>query len=263
LQHVPRILDASEIWCQGFSEPDAGSDLASLRTRAELVGDDYVINGQKIWTSTGLQATHMLLLARTDPAAPKHSGITALLVPMDAAGIERRPIRQISGDEDFAEVFFTDVTVSASAVLGPVNQGWQVTRTTLGYERAGVAVLASRLHEEVLATVRGGNIPAALSDDVVARYVESRVLTWLGEQLLDRLAAGQAPGAEQSVIKLVWSETGQRLAATRLALTGAAAGRAGAAVDGYLNSRQLTIAAGTTQIVKNILAERVLGLPRD
>jgi len=270
-RHLQGILSTDEIWCQGFSEPGAGSDLAGLRTRAEQDGDEFVVNGQKIWTSNGMHATHMELLVRTDPTAPKHKGISVLLVRMDTPGIEVRPIKQINGEAEFAEVFFTDVRVPRANLLGPLNRGWEVVMTTLGHERAGVAIFASRLEmrarealERNRAEVRGAPLAPHLRDELLQRYVDSRVLGMLGRQMLDRLAEGVAPGPEQSVIKLVWSQVSQQLDSTCLAiagLDGVTGGAPGAAQD-YLSGRATTIAAGTTEIVKNIIAERVLGLPR-
>ncbi len=266
--HLPAILSAEEIWCQGFSEPGAGSDLASLRTRAVRDGDDFVINGQKIWTSSGMHATHMQLLARTDPEAPKHKGISALIVDMTTPGIEVRPIRQINGEAEFAEVFFTDVRVPAANLLGPLNDGWRVTMTTLGHERAGVAIFAARLEkrarQSLLEAAGGGSHSQLALDGLVSLYVESQVVSALGQRILDGIAEGNAPGSEQSIIKLVWSELSQRLDGTLADNAGPAlvlGGAPGVAKD-YLGARAATIAAGTTQIVRNILAERVLGLPR-
>lgn len=270
-EHLRGILTTDEIWCQGFSEPGAGSDLASLRTRAVRDGEDFVVNGQKTWTSNGLQATHMQLLARTDPDAPKHKGISVLLVDMDSPGIQVRPIRQINGDTGFAEVFFTDVRVPADSLLGPLNEGWRVTMTTLGHERAGVAAFAGRLEQRARDAVsahgaggKGRELSSLEWDEMLSRYVESRVVGMLGRDLLDRLDVGETPGAEQSIIKLVWSETSQRLDRTLTDISGADAvlGTDRSMAHVYLTAPATTIAAGTTQIVKNLLAERVLGLPR-
>ncbi|MGW0593738.1 acyl-CoA dehydrogenase family protein [Streptosporangium sp. NPDC002607] len=270
-RHLAAILSTDEIWCQGFSEPGAGSDLAGLRTRAEQDGNEFVVNGQKIWTSNGMHATHMELLVRTDGSAPKHKGISVLLVRMDTPGIEVRPIRQINGEAEFAEVFFTDVRIPRENLLGPLNRGWEVTMTTLGHERAGVAVFASRL-ETRARTALVENRPEArdeplapqLRDELLQRYVDSRVLAMLGEQMLDRIAGGDAPGPEQSVIKLVWSQTSQQLDATCMTIAGVdgVSGVVPGVAHDYLSGRATTIAAGTTEIVKNIIAERVLGLPR-
>jgi alkylation response protein AidB-like acyl-CoA dehydrogenase len=278
-EHLPRILTTDEVWCQGFSEPGAGSDLAGLRTRAVRDGNggtpasggvagggEYVVNGQKIWTSNGMYATHMELLVRTDPAAPKHKGISVLLVDMSTPGIEVRPIRQINGDAEFAEVFFTDVRVPVANLLGPENEGWQVTRTTLGHERSGVAVFAARFEKQLRQFIaeQAGQLDPIQADRLVDHFVEARVVSLLSERMMARLAGGQQPGAEQSVIKLAWSEATQRLAETRFEFGGldeVSSEREEVARD-YLSSRASTIAAGTSQVVRNILAERVLGLPR-
>jgi alkylation response protein AidB-like acyl-CoA dehydrogenase len=267
-QHLSKILDASEIWCQGFSEPEAGSDLASLRTSAVRAGDKFVINGQKIWTSNAMGATHMELLVRTDPSAPKHHGISALIVDMSSSGIERRPIKQIDGGDSFAEVFFTDVEVPVVNLLGSENQGWRVTMSTLGYERAGAASMTRRLAVETAALVQHQHVrdlsPEARSE-LLRRYIEVKVIEALGEQTLARVAEGHEPGAELSIVKLMYTEACQRIGALRLAFAGkdGISGRDPEAVHSYLNARSLTIAGGTTQVMKNIMAERVLGLPRD
>jgi len=267
-RHLPKILSTEEIWCQGFSEPSAGSDLASLRTRAVRDSDHYLVNGQKTWTSQGTRATHMQLLARTDPDVPKHHGISVLLVDMTTPGIDVRPLRQITGEAGFAEIFFTDVRVPVDNLLGPEHQGWRVTMTTLAHERAGVALFASRLEkkarEAVAAAAAGGPLDLIKRDALIARYVESRIVGLLGRDLMDRLAQGQEPGAEQSIIKLVWSEASQRLDDTLADQAGAdlILGQAPERAKAYLMARAATIAAGTSQIVKNILAERLLGLPR-
>ncbi|MGX7680180.1 acyl-CoA dehydrogenase family protein [Jatrophihabitans sp. DSM 45814] len=270
-KHLPRILSTDEIWCQGFSEPGAGSDLAGLRTRAVRDGDEFVVNGQKIWTSNGTRATNMELLVRTDPDAPKHKGISVLLVDLKTPGVEVRAIRQISGGAEFAEVFFTDVRVPAQNLLGPLNDGWTVTRTTLGHERSGVAVFAARFEKSVrqlidenAAAKRSKPLTPDQVDKLVRHYVESRVVGMLSQEMLARLVAGEQPGAEQSVIKLAWSEAAQRLSSTVLDLDGIdGVSNSSEAAVAYLGARAQTIAAGTSQIVRNILAERVLGLPRD
>ena len=272
-KHLKNILTTDEVWCQGFSEPGSGSDLASLRTRAVRDGDDFVVNGQKIWTSNGMYASHMELLVRTDPeaaATSKHAGMSVLLVEMTTPGIEVRPIRQINGGAEFAEVFFTDVRVPATQLLGPLNEGWKVTMTTLGHERAGVAIFAARLEKRVRELVAENNVnerkealEPRVAEDLMDAYVEGRVLGMLGKQMLARLRDGEQPGPEQSVIKLVQSETSQRVDTLSLDIAGEEAlDQAEGAARDYLSGRASTIAAGTTQIVKNIIAERVLGLPR-
>ena len=266
-RHLQAIVDVDEIWCQGFSEPDAGSDLAGLRTRAEWVGDGFTINGQKIWTSIGLNASHCMLLARTDPNAPKHKGLSALLVPLDLPGIARRPIKQINGEEEFAELFFDDVKVPANSILGPLDRGWQVTMTTLGYERAGVLSIAGQLGIEAQAAVRnlatGGNLNGPLRDRAMRIFVRAQLLRATGERAL-RTEAG-TPGALSTLIKLAWSNLAMDLAEFLADAQGIefVAGPDPATSARFLRSRALTIAGGTTEVLKNLVGERVLGLPKD
>lgn len=273
---LPRILSTEELWCQGFSEPDAGSDLASLRTRAVLEGDEFVINGQKIWTSEGMDATHCLLLVRTDPSAAKHAGISALTVRMDTPGIERREIRQIDGHAGFAEVFFTDVRVPVTALLGPLNQGWAVTVTTLAHERAGVISMAAELEHNVReqlvnalgrldtgSAVRSGAARATVLRERIARcYADARIAGLLGMEALAQAERGAEEGAQQSLIKLVWSSTTQSVAETLYDLD-PGGGAFTPAAEQYLFTRATTIAGGTTEILKSLAGERVLGLPRE
>jgi alkylation response protein AidB-like acyl-CoA dehydrogenase len=267
-RHLAGIQSGTEVWCQGFSEPGSGSDLASLRTRATLDGDEFVINGQKIWTSEGIEADHCLLLVRTDPDAKPHKGISALLVPLDAPGITRRAITQITGEGGFAELFFDDVRVPRGALLGPLHEGWTVTMTTLSFERAGVIMMAGRLERtvyDVVAELAGRELDASVRLELTDRLVEARLLGLLGRRALGRIAEGAAPGAEHSVIKLAWSTALQAVGDTHLAalgLDGIAAESAHQARLDYLRSRAATIAGGTTEIMRNILAERVLGMPR-
>lgn len=268
-EHLPRILSTDEVWCQGFSEPGSGSDLASLQTTAVLDGDEFVVNGQKLWTSNGQVATHMQLLVRTNPDAPKHSGISVLLVDMSSPGIEVRPIVQMTGESGFAEVFFTDVRVPKANLLGPLDKGWTVTMATLGHERAGISLFAARLEKRAREAValqlrERSNVDAVELDMLISRYIECRVVGMLGRRLLNQVEAGGQPGAEQSVIKIAWSEASQRLERTIADLDGMGLtlGTNQNAVLAYLTAPSATIAAGTTQVVKNIIAERVLGLPR-
>jgi alkylation response protein AidB-like acyl-CoA dehydrogenase len=261
---LPKILTGEEIWCQGFSEPGAGSDLAALSTRAEIDGDEFVVNGQKIWTSNGMQGTHIMLLVRTDPAAPKHRGISVLLVPLDSPGIERRPLRQLTGESEFAEVFFTDVRVPQPALLGPLHDGWRVTMATLGYERTGVISMAATLQREVEVLVAGLRVEdPLLRDELVRRWMDARLTGILGARALAKLGEDGRPGPEQSVIKFAWSRATADLGETLMRLQGAEGLLAGApGVHRFLQSRSATIAAGTTEVMKNLLAERVLGLPK-
>lgn len=266
--HLPRILSGEEIWCQGFSEPDAGSDLASLRTRAVIDGDEFVIDGAKVWTSAGLRATHCQLLVRTDPGATKHRGVSVLLVPLHLPGIERRPIRQLNGESEFASMHFAGVRVPQSALLGPLHEGWNVTTSTLAHERAGVAMFAQRHEAEVLALAAsavGAGLGPVERQLLMRRYIDGRLIGLVGRKILSTLVQGGTPGPEQQLIKLAWSLGEARLAEARAVLAGPALMVGGAvdAADALLRSRSATIAAGTTEVMKNLIAERVLGLPRE
>ncbi len=267
-QHLAAILHGDEFWCQGFSEPDTGSDLAGLRTRAELTDDSFVINGQKVWTSIGMHATHCMVLARTNPDAPKHAGISALLVPMDTPGVTRRPIRQINGDAEFAEVFYEDVIVPRSALLGPLHEGWRVTMSTLGFERAGVISICGKLIGDVMAMTRSGAARTAagpLRQRVVATYTEAKLLEWMGDRALANINDPAAAGAAASLIKHSFSALSQRFAEVQADLTGIGliAGEAPIAAHRLLSSRAATIAGGTTEVMLNLLGERNLGLPKE
>jgi alkylation response protein AidB-like acyl-CoA dehydrogenase len=268
--HLRGIQAGTEVWCQGFSEPGSGSDLASLRTRAMFDEDaaEFVINGEKIWTSEGMEADYCMLLVRTDPDAPPHKGISALLVPMDSPGITRRPITQITGEGGFAQVFFDDVRVPRSALLGPLHQGWTVTMTTLSFERVGVIMMAGRLEQtilDVVAELAGRELDPGVRLELADRFAEARLLVLVGQRALGRIAEGGAPGAEHSVIKHAWSLAMQSVGASHLAalgLDGISGTPLTSAQAAYLRSRAATIAGGTTEIMRNILAERVLGMPR-
>jgi alkylation response protein AidB-like acyl-CoA dehydrogenase len=265
---LPRMVRADDIWCQGMSEPEAGSDLASLRTRAVLDGDEYVVNGQKIWTSLGHRANWCQLYVRTDPDAPKHKGISCLIVDMALPGIEARPLVTLNGDADFAEVFFNDVRVPAAALLGPLNGGWQVATTTLSHERAGAARLYAQLEVQLqdlvadLADCEVDGRPVLEDTATLRRLGEVAVRIKYLEVLCQRsisatLHGGDALGSA-SLAKSVWAEAGQELAA--LAFDVLAGHRRWS--DRRLTARSLTIAGGTTQINKSVTATRVLGLPR-
>ena len=271
---LPRMMRADDIWCQGMSEPEAGSDLAALRTRAVRDGDDFVVNGQKIWTSLGHRADWCQLYVRTDPDAPKHKGISCLIVDMKLPGIEARPLVTLNGDADFAEVFFHDVRVPADALLGPLNAGWQVATTTLSHERAGAARLYTEMQvrleelvDDFAAAGAGGH--GALEDPVTLRRLgEIAVRIKYLEVLCQRSISATLHGGSEitafgsaSLAKTVWGEIGQDLAALAFDVLGTRG--AGATWANYrLTSRSLTIAGGTSQINKNITAQRVLGLPR-
>lgn len=271
------MLRGDHIWSQGMSEPESGSDLASLRCRAEEDRDDFVVNGQKTWNSNGDRADWCQLYVRTDPNAPKHQGITCLLVDMTLPGIEVRPIRTMTGETGFAEVFFADTRVPRTAVLGKVGAGWNVATRTLSNERAGVAVLYLSLRRKLerLLTQAGtldshGRRPAdhaVTRHALAARYTEVTVLELLAKRLLGAMLAGRTPGPEGSVIKLAWATTDQALCATAVDVLGLSALGAVDDADSWaadlLSSRSLSIAGGTSEVVRNIIGERVLGLPRE
>ncbi len=280
-RHLQKILAADEIWCQGFSEPNAGSDLAALKTRAVLDGDDFVVNGQKVWTSFARYADWCMLLVRTDVEAPKHKGITFLLVDMHSPGVTVRPLRQINGDEDFNEVFFEDVRVPRANVVGAVNGGWDITIATLMHERQTLTYsrqLQSRVAlEDLLDLARRGPAAAPLAAQPLARQhlaaavIDSAAMKYTALRNLTGVLRGGTPGPEGSVEKLFWSEMYQRMLENFVALTGPfgqlLAGSPHALDEGrwphlMLYSRGRTIAAGSSEIQRNIIAERVLGLPR-
>lgn len=260
------MLRGDEIWSQGMSEPDAGSDLAALSCRAERDGDHYIVNGQKIWNSLGHRADWCQLYVRTDPDAPKHEGITCLLVDMRTPGIETRPIETMGGSLDFAEVFLTDVAVPLDAVLGEEGGGWHVATRTLGFERAGVAKLALMLQENVDRLLSDAD-PDRRADPVVrqrlaARHTDAVLLRLLSQRTISAAMHGRTPGAEASIVKLAWSQMEQRVAETASAVLGIEA-LDGPWAERLAGSRSLTIAGGTTEVNKNIVGERVLGLPRE
>jgi alkylation response protein AidB-like acyl-CoA dehydrogenase len=269
---LPRMLRGDDIWCQGFSEPDAGSDLASLRTSAVLDGDHFVVNGQKTWNTLGHLANWCELLVRTDPDAPKHKGISCLLVDMRLPGVEVRPLVTITGESEFNEIFFTDVHVPKNALLGPLHEGWRVAMTTLAYERGTVANLHLGLRSKVadlLALAREtpmGDGRRAADDPVLRRklarvYLEAEYLKLLADRAISGAIHGRTMGPESSVAKLVWSEAEQHLCEVAGDVLGPDANHGTWGRDAVY-SRALTIAGGTTQVNKNVLAQRVLGLPR-
>lgn len=266
------MLRGDHIWSQGMSEPESGSDLASLRCRAETDGDHFVVTGQKTWNSNGDRAHWCQLYVRTDATGPKHHGITCLLVDMTLPGIEVRPIRTMAGDSGFAEVFLDEVRIPRSALLGEVDEGWTVATRTLSNERAGVATLylhlrrkLDRLLEEAAQPGPDGRRPsdsALVRDALAARYTDVRVLELLAKRMLGAMIAGRMPGPEGSVIKLAWGATDQALSNTAVEVLGLPA-LTGSWGWNLLGSRSLTIAGGTTEVNKNIIGERVLGLPRE
>ncbi len=273
---VPRILSADDIWSQGFSEPEAGSDLAGLRTRAVREGDHFVVNGQKIWTSYGAFADWMFALVRTDPDAPRHAGITFLAIDMRSGGIEARPIVQLDGRAGFAEVFFTDVRVPADQVIGDINDGWAVAMTTLGFERDAPSAPAARYVRDAvrlgsLARAAGLDGDPVVRDRVAGLYAEALAYHAHTRRTLTRLARGESLGADASMTKLMWSELGRRMYECGRDLLGPDEGTldvssplsdAQAWHSYYWFARAATIYAGTSEIQRNIVSERVLGLPK-
>jgi alkylation response protein AidB-like acyl-CoA dehydrogenase len=287
--YLPRILSNADIWCQGYSEPNAGSDLSNIGLRAQLDGDQWILNGQKIWTSAGHLADHIFTLARTDPDLPRHKGISFLLVDMRQPGVEVRPIRMISGESEFNEVFYTDATCPRDNVIGGVNNGWAVAMTLLGYERGeAAATLPIRFQAEldrllIMAKDRG------LANDPIIRqrlawcYSKVQMMRYLGMRTLTQFMKGHHPGPDGAIFKLYWSEYHKvvtELAMDIMGLDGLTpTGRhpssafqtddAGAPnstwswTGAFLNARAGTIYAGSSQIQRNIIGEMVLGLPKE
>jgi len=269
-RYLRPLLAGDEIWCQGFSEPNAGSDLSGLQTRAEDKGDHYVVNGQKVWTTLAQVAKWCMLLTRERKESNPRDGLTYLLVDMESPGIEVRPLVQITGDAEFNEIFLKDVVVPKSQVLGEAGNGWAVAITTLLHERGtlGMAlatraqITASELAEHARKLGRSSD---PLVRQRIAQYtIEARALQLNGYRAVTAMKRNGIPGPEGSILKLMWSELNQRMAETAVDI----AGPAGQVGDGdgwkyqFLRSRANTIEAGTSEVLRNILAERVLGLPR-
>jgi alkylation response protein AidB-like acyl-CoA dehydrogenase len=278
-RHLPAILNADEVWCQGFSEPGAGSDLANLRTRALDRGDHFIVNGQKVWTSGAHFAHWILLLVRTNPEAPRHQGISCLLVDMATPGITVRPLVLMTGHRHFNEVFFTDVVVPKANLLGPLHQGWKVATTTLMYERhssgarnpvAQVAALIG-LARQLPRDGRPAWEDPGIRQRLAQLAIECQALRFTRLRSLTRQLRGEPPGPEGSILKLTGSELGVRIADAAGELLGLHAlvnqptdlvPDAPRWFNRVLAARQYTISAGTSEIQRNILGERVLGLPK-
>ncbi len=281
-RYLAGILSCEEIWCQGFSEPGSGSDLAALATRAELRGDEFIVNGAKVWTSLGQIADWCMLLVRTDAAAPKHRGLSYLLVDMHSPGITVRPLRQLTGEEEFNQLFFDEVRVPRANLLGPQGGGWGVALTTLMNERATLALsLVMRfrntfddlkaLAERALAE-RTTPLSARVIRQALAQFhIDLEALKYLAYRNFSNLLRGGTPGPEGSIAKLMWSELNQRMNEFALAIQGPRAaldeGSSHAADGGRwqygtLRARGNTIEEGTSEIQRNIIAERLLGMPR-
>ncbi len=281
-RYLRKILSAEEIWCQGFSEPEAGSDLAALRSEARLDGDHWIVNGHKVWTSYGWAADWCELVVRTDPAAPKHKGLTVLLVDMKSPGVDVRPLKQITGETEFSELFFRDVRVPVANTVGTVNDGWNVAIGTLMHERgtfgAGLQVMYRQNIERLIALARSTerNGKPASEDPIVRQklaqaYAEVEIMRLNQMRAFSKINQTGVPGPEGSIQKIFWSELNQRmqqLAQELLGPYGQLEGPDGYAVDhgiwsyGYLRARGNTIEAGTSEIQRNIIGHFVLGLPR-
>ena len=277
-RHIPKVLTGEEIWCQGYSEPGSGSDLASLQTRAVEQGDDFVVNGQKVWASNAQFSDWIFLLVRTDPDAPKHKGISYLLVDMKTPGITVRPLVQMTGARGFNEVFFEDVRVPKKNIVGNKNQGWQVALTTLMFERNGAGGgTGGQVHDLVKlakAVERNGRPlweDASVRQKIAEFYCEQQALKYTGFRQLTRRLKGLPPGPEGSMMKLCGTELNLRIQMFAMEMLGPYAQiehRAPFAIDKgnwlfkMLSARGGTIAAGTNQIQHNIIGERVLGLPK-
>ncbi len=285
---LPRIISGEHRWCQGYSEPNAGSDLANLACKAVLDGDEWIINGQKIWTSAGQTANWIFVLCRTDADAAKHRGISFLLCPMEQDGVEVRPIEMMNGDADFNETFFTDARTAKENVIGEVNGGWGVAMTLLGYERGEAAATTpisfrGEFDKLVrLAKEHGKDTDPVIRDRLAAVYSKVEVMRLMGMQTLTKFLNGGQPGPGESTFKLYWSEYHKEVTELAVDILGAAAmtpdGIAktsfavdlpGAANDAaswvgtFYNARAGTIYAGTSQVQRNIIGEMVLGLPKE
>jgi alkylation response protein AidB-like acyl-CoA dehydrogenase len=273
---LPGILKCKELWCQGFSEPDAGSDLANVKTRAILDGDEWVVNGQKVWTTLAHHSDWIFAVCRTDPEAPKHKGLSFILLPMDQPGIDVKPLKQLTGSAEFNEVFFTDARTSADLVVGNINEGWKVAMGTLGFER-GTAFLAQQLHfqhecEQVIDYAK----KQGLSDDPIVRqkladaWIGVQIMKYNGFRSITKMLATGSPPPEASISKLYWSHWHRHLGELEMELMGPwSEVLAGPNYEleefqsSFLLSRAETIYTGSTEIQKNIIGERVLGLPRE
>ena len=289
-RYLKPMLTAEEIWCQLYSEPNAGSDLAGLKTRAEDAGDHYVVNGQKIWTSSGPIADWGILLCRTDPKVSKHKGISCLLLNMRQPGVEVRALKQISGHSLFSEVFMTNARAEKRDLIGKLNEGWAIAQTTLGYERGGnslgrVTRYAIAFHQLVRATKQLKRNGKPLIEDPIVRakmarlYTELEVQRYAGLRILSGLNKGERPGPESSITKLSYTEFEKRYYDTALEILGpwgqmmtareefeeidTSSGEAGTWATAFLWARAGTIYSGSSEIQKNIIGERVLGLPKE
>jgi alkylation response protein AidB-like acyl-CoA dehydrogenase len=280
--YLQKILNCEEIWCQGFSEPGSGSDVASIRTKAELRGDEFVVNGQKVWTTLAHVADWCMLLVRTDPEAPKHRGISYILVDMKSPGITVRPLRQMTGEAEFNEIFFEDVRVPRANLVGELNNGWGVALTTLMNER-GTASFGTQarfriLYENLVTLAKQTSVNGrhatkdpGVRQQLAQHLIDVEILKYNCYRNFTRLLRGGTPGPEGSILKLWWSELNQRMQETAMMLEGPYSQlvrESPWAVEGgrwqhhFMRSRANTIEAGTSEIQRNIIAERVLKMPK-
>ena len=266
---LPRILDAAEIWCQLFSEPSAGSDLAALTTRAVPVDGGWHVSGQKVWTSYAQYARWGIGLVRTDADVPKHRGISFVVLDMQAPGIEIRPLVQITGEAEFNEVFFDDVFVPEDQLVGDLNNGWAVANTTLAHERGTAFPFKEQVVHEVyldelyaLARVRGRLDDVEVADALAQSFIELRLLRLNNWGTLSRLGRGVSPGPESSITKLFWTDMSQHLADTAMTILGPDAPMTGKWSRQWLWSKAASIAGGTSEVQRTIIGDRLLGLPR-
>ena len=270
VEHLGSILRGESIWCQGYSEPGAGSDLASLQTRAVRDGDDYVVNGQKIWTTGAQFADMMYMLVRTDPDAPKHRGITYLLVDMKSPGVTVRPLTTLAGTQTFNEVFFEDVRVPVRNRIGDENRGWYVGTTTLDFERSsiGSAIGVRKALEGLIKQSKSENSEVSfernpkVKAEFVERWIECEVAKMLSYRVVSMQVSGKIPNYEASMCKMFSSELSQRIANLSMHLYGMHGNVKNRSAMGYMQAVSSTIAGGTTEIQKGIIATRGLGLPR-
>jgi alkylation response protein AidB-like acyl-CoA dehydrogenase len=268
-RHLARILSCEEIWCQLYSEPNAGSDLAAVRTRAERQGDNFVINGQKVWTSYAQFAAFGIMLARTDPSAPPHRGISCLLVDMRSPGITIRPLRQLTGSAEFSETFFDNVLVPRANLIGPENEGWRVATTTLAHERGTAFSFKEQVLHKIYADelgellrARGGAADPTLRQRYAACAIQVEIMRLHNCRTMTRLARGELPGAESSIVKLFWADMSQELTGLAFDTLGAENQLPSRWMQRMLWSRCASIAGGTNEIQRNIIAQRLLGLPK-
>jgi alkylation response protein AidB-like acyl-CoA dehydrogenase len=268
---MPRILAGDDVWCQLFSEPGAGSDLAALSTRAQKAGGVYRVNGQKVWSSYAAFADMGVALVRTDQTAAPHKGISMLAIPMDADGVDVRPLRQMTGEYEFSEVFFDEVTVPVQNLIGPEHEGWRVANTVLANERGASFIWREQVHQQEAVSAlaeecrgSGSSGDPRVRQRLAQSWIDVELFRLLNARTLERLARGDDIGAESSLVKLLWANVSQRLAETAVAVLGPESLRPdGRWARALLSTRANSIMGGTSEIQRNVIGERMLGLPRE